>query len=90
MIDVERANANASNMEKKQRQFDKLIGEWKQKCEDITIELESSQKEARQLSTELFKTRAQYDDTIQQMDALKRDNRSLSGERVIVAAFRSV
>ncbi len=47
MVDVERANSNASTMEKKQKQFDKLIFEWKQKCEDITLELEASQKEAR-------------------------------------------
>ena len=35
MIDVERANSNASTMEKKQKQFDKLIAEWRQKCEGI-------------------------------------------------------
>jgi myosin protein heavy chain len=52
MVDVERANANASAMDKKQKQFDKLINEWKQKCEDITIELEASQKEARHYSTD--------------------------------------
>ncbi|CAF4285110.1 unnamed protein product, partial [Rotaria magnacalcarata] len=46
MVDVERANANASAMDKKQKQFDKLINEWKQKCEDITVELEASQKES--------------------------------------------
>jgi hypothetical protein len=31
-------------MDKKQKEFDGLINEWKQKCEDITIELEASQK----------------------------------------------
>ena len=53
MIDVEKANSNASSMEKKQKQFDKLIGQWKEKCEMITKELEGTQVEARQYSTEV-------------------------------------
>ena len=32
-VDVEKANANASGLEKKQKRFDKLISEWKSKCE---------------------------------------------------------
>jgi len=40
MVDVERAKTNAVGMEKKQKQFDRLVGEWRAKCEMITCELE--------------------------------------------------
>ncbi|CAF1172820.1 unnamed protein product [Didymodactylos carnosus] len=80
MIDIERANANASAMDKKQKQFDKLINEWKQKCQDITVELEVSQKEARQCSTELFKLKTQYEESHEQIDALRKENKNLTDE----------
>jgi len=67
-------------MDKKQKQFDKLINEWKQKCEDITVELEASQKEARQFSSELFKIRSQYEESHEQIDALRKENKSLADE----------
>lgn len=53
MVDVEKANASVTSMEKKQKQFDKLISEWRQKCEDITVELEMSQREARLVTFKL-------------------------------------
>ena len=65
-------------MDKKQKQFDKLINEWKQKCEDITIELEASQKESRHFSTELFKLKTQYEESHEQIDALRKENKNLA------------
>ena len=67
-------------MDKKQKQFDKLINEWKQKCQDITIELETSQKEARHFSTELFKLKTQYEESHEQIEALRKENRNLADE----------
>ncbi len=67
-------------MDKKQKQFDKLINEWRQKCEDITIELESSQKEARHFSTELFKLKTQYEESHEQIEALRKENKNLADE----------
>jgi predicted nuclease with TOPRIM domain len=67
-------------MDKKQKQFDKLINEWKQKCEDITIELEASQKEGRQYSTELFKLKTQYEESHEQIEALRKENKNLADE----------
>jgi myosin heavy chain 6/7 len=80
MVDVERANSNASSMDKKQKQFDKLINDWKQKCEDITVELESSQAETRKYSTELFKLKTQYEESQEQIEALRKENRNLADE----------
>ena len=67
-------------MDKKQKQFDKLINEWRQKCEDITIELEASQKESRHYSTELFKLKTQYEESHEQIEALRKENKNLADE----------
>ncbi len=72
--------SDASSMDKKQKQFDKLINEWRQKCEDITIELEASQKEARHYSTELFKLKTQYEESHEQIEALRKENKNLAEE----------
>jgi chromosome segregation ATPase len=80
MVDVERANSNALSMEKKQRQFDKLIEEWKLKCEGITIELDVSQREARQYSAEVFKVKAQYDECQESLESIRRENQNLAEE----------
>jgi len=76
-------------MDKKQKQFDKLINEWKQKCEDITVELETSQKEARHFSTELFKLKTQYEESHEQIEALRKENKNLADEiKVIKEEFQ--
>lgn len=67
-------------MEKKQKQFDKLISEWKQKCEDISVELEHSQKESRSFSSELFKLKTQYEESYERIDALTKENKNLAEE----------
>lgn len=71
---------DASAMDKKQKQFDRVISEWKQRCEDITDELESSQKEARQYSTELFKLKTQYEEAQEQIEAIRKENKNLAEE----------
>jgi predicted nuclease with TOPRIM domain len=77
-------------MDKKQKQFDKLINEWKQKCEDITVELEASQKEARQFSTELFKIRSQYEESHEQIEALRKENKNLADEIKVEHIFHMI
>ena len=72
--------SDASSMDKRQKQFDKLINEWKEKCQDVTIELEASQKEARLYSTELFKLKTQYEESHEQIEALRKENKNLAEE----------
>merc|ERR1712014_317314 len=67
-IDLERANSAAAALDKKQRNFDKVIAEHKQKEEELQVELESAQKEARSMSTELFKTKNAYKDNLAKYD----------------------
>ncbi|KAK5902733.1 hypothetical protein CesoFtcFv8_007964 [Champsocephalus esox] len=80
MIDVERANGLAANLDKKQRNFDKVLAEWKQKYEEGQSELEGAQKEARSLSTELFKMKNSYEEALDQLETMKRENKNLQQE----------
>ena len=44
-----------TTMEKKARQFDRIVGEWKNKVDSLTMDLDNAQKETRNVSSELFK-----------------------------------
>ncbi|KAI2797772.1 TRAFAC class myosin-kinesin ATPase super [Blomia tropicalis] len=79
-IEVERANALAATLEKKQKTFDKVISEWKQKTDDLAAELDASQKECRNYSTELFKLRAAFEESQEQYEGVKRENKNLQDE----------
>lgn len=56
-----------------------VLAEWKQKYEECQLELESSQKESRSLSTELFKLKNSYEEALDQLETTKRENKNLQG-----------
>jgi len=66
--------------EKKQKNFEKIVGEWKLKVDELAHELDLSQKDARNASQELFKMKAKYDEGLEQLDVIKRENKTLSEE----------
>lgn len=74
-IEVERATALANTLEKKQKSFDKIVADWKHKVDDLAAELDASQKECRNYSTELFKLRAAYEESQEHYEAVKRENK---------------
>uniref|UniRef100_A0A671VF47 Myosin heavy chain 6 n=1 Tax=Sparus aurata TaxID=8175 RepID=A0A671VF47_SPAAU len=82
MVDVERSNAAAAALDKKQRNFDKVMGERKQHLreEESQTELEGAQKEARSLSTELFKLKNSYEESLEHLETMKRENKNLQEE----------
>lgn len=57
-----------------------VLAEWKQKYEESQSELESAQKEARSLSTELFKLKNSYEESLDHLETMKRENKNLQGE----------
>ncbi|KAI1301484.1 Myosin heavy chain, muscle [Halotydeus destructor] len=79
-IEVEKAHNLASSLEKKQKSFDKVIGDWKHKVDDLAAELDASQKECRNYSTELFKLRAAYEESQEHYEAVRRENKNLTDE----------
>ncbi len=60
--------------------FLQVVGEWKAKVDDLNAELEASQKECRNYNSELFRLRAAWDETVEQLDVVKRENKNLADE----------
>merc|ERR1711874_245878 len=79
-IDFSKATAAAGAAEKKQKNFDKIISEWKIKIDDLALEYDNSQKEVRNYSTELFRIKACYEENLALYDSVKRENKNLSDE----------
>merc|ERR1712020_585826 len=79
-LEYERVHSAAVISEKRSQNFDKVVNEWKAKVDDLTHELEASQKECRNYNSELFRLRAAWDETIEQLDVVKRENKNLADE----------
>merc|ERR1712079_668969 len=79
-MDYERTHGAAIITEKRGKNFDKVIGEWKAKADDITAEVEASQKECRNYNSELYRLKAAYDEVVEQLDVVKRENKNLADE----------
>merc|ERR1739838_1130015 len=60
--------------------FDKVIGEWKAKADDIITEVDASQKECRNYNSELYRLKAAHDEVVEQLDVVKRENKNLADE----------
>merc|ERR1712183_1175137 len=77
---LDQAQILNSSMEKKAKQFDRIVGEWKHKVDGLSLDLDASQKETRNASTELFKVKTTYDETHGQLDDVRKENKMLSNE----------
>merc|ERR1712106_578017 len=67
-------------MEKKAKQFDRIVGEWKGKVDGLGMDLDISQKETRNISSELFKVKSAYEELALQLEEVRRENKTLSNE----------
>merc|ERR1712072_318050 len=64
---ADQANVLNAQMEKKARQFDKIVGEWKQKVDSLSMDLDVAQKECRNASSELFRVKNAYEESVLQL-----------------------
>merc|ERR1711910_125772 len=69
-----------SAMEKKAKQFDRIVGEWKAKVDGLGMDLDTAQKETRNISSELFRVKNAYDEAVIQLEEVRRENKLLSNE----------
>merc|ERR1711944_54635 len=69
-----------SSMEKKAKQFDRIVQEWKQKVDSLGMDLDVSQKDCRNASSELFRIKSAYDESVLQLDEVRKENKVLSNE----------
>merc|ERR1712055_356682 len=77
---LDQAQVLNAAMERKAKQFDKVIGEWKAKVDRLSFDLDVSQKETRNASSDLFKVKSAYEETVLQLEEVRRENKTLSNE----------
>merc|ERR1719507_2168556 len=77
---ADQAHILNSSMEKKAKQFDRIVGEWKQKVDSMGMDLDVAQKECRNASSELFRVKNAYEEAVLQLDDGRKENKVLSNE----------
>lgn len=55
------------------------MSDWKLRFEESQTDLEATQKESRNLSTELFKLKNCYEEALDHLETVKRENKNLQG-----------
>merc|ERR550539_1750929 len=79
-MEYERTHAAAMITEKRGRNFDKVVGEWKAKADDLMAELDACNSECRNFNAERFRLKAALDETNEQLDIVRRENKNLADE----------
>merc|ERR1739836_367231 len=77
---ADQAHILNASMEKKAKQFDRIVNEWKFKVDSLGMDLDVSQKETRNASSELFRIKSAYEESVAQLDEVRRENKCLSNE----------
>merc|ERR1719384_1621039 len=77
---LDQAQIMNSAMEKKAKQFDRIVVEWKQKDDSLSLDLDVAQKDCRNASSELFRIKSAYEESMIQLDEVRRENKNLSNE----------
>merc|ERR1712141_437160 len=77
---TDQAHILNSSMEKNAKQFDKIVGERKLKVDGLGMDLDVAQKECRNASSELFRVKSAYEESILQLDEVRKENKVLSNE----------
>merc|ERR1719480_358725 len=79
-MEYERTHAAAMITEKRGRNFDKVVGEWKAKADDLMAELDACSSECRNFSSEVYRLKAAHDESSEQLDIVRRENKNLADE----------
>jgi len=79
-MDYERVHAASLIAEKRSKNFEKIQGEWQSKANDMVMEIDASQNEGRNFSSELFRLKAAHEEVTEQLDIVKRENKNLADE----------
>merc|ERR1739848_628297 len=80
LMNLDQAQVMNAAMERKAKQFDTVINEWKQKVDSLTFDLDVTQKDTRNISSDLFKIKSAYEETVMQLEEVRRENKTLSNE----------
>merc|ERR1739836_348052 len=77
---TDQAHILSNSMEKKAKQFDRIVAEWKRKVDGLSMDLDNSIKKCRNSSSELFRVKAAYEESVLQLDEVRKENKGLSNE----------
>merc|ERR1712055_798995 len=78
---IEQLGLKLQQLEKeKAKQFDRIVGEWKHKVDGLGMDLDVAQKETRNISSDLFRVKNAYDESVLQLEEVRRENKVLSNE----------
>merc|ERR1711902_20308 len=79
---IESLNTKIGSAEKSaaRKNFDKVVGEWKAKADDLMAELDAAHSEARNYSNERFRLKSALDESNEQLDIVRRENKNLADE----------
>merc|ERR1711910_127194 len=77
---LDQAQVINAAMERKAKTFDKTITEMKGKVDRLSFDLDVSQKETRNASSEMGKVKSAYEETVLQLEEVRRENKTLSNE----------
>jgi myosin heavy chain 6/7 len=78
------AQALNTQLDKRQRQFDKAIDEWKRRVADQQTEIERWQKESRNQAAEAYRVRGQVEEAQQAVEVMRKENKNLTGKLTLV------
>merc|ERR1712200_147059 len=76
LVNLDQAQVMNAAMERKAKQFDSVISEWKRKVDSLTFDLDVTQKETRNISSDLFKIKSAYEETVMQLEEVRRENKN--------------
>merc|ERR1719411_475375 len=80
-MEYERVHAAALITEKRAKNFDKVLGEWQSKAADLAAEINASQDEGRNYSSELFRLKAAQQEATEQLGEGGRSIHALDKQR---------
>merc|ERR1719156_508890 len=77
---LDQAQILNNEMDKKAKHFDRIVNEWKRKVDSMSMDLDVSQRDCRNASSELFRVKSAYEESVAQLDEVRRENKNLSNE----------
>merc|ERR1712226_1787789 len=70
-VQADQAHVLNNQMEKKAKQFDRVVAEWKRKVDGLGLDLDTSIKDCRNASSELFRVKSAYEESVIQLDEVR-------------------
>ena len=77
---VAKVNSILNQAEKRIKLMDKVVADWKKKADGLNNDLNNSQKDYRNASSELFRVKNGHAEATAQLEDVFRENKSLSDE----------